>query len=96
MTSLVHERDRRKVIWPSYFDSRLSRDAGRRARKSYCIEKPDIERLSLVLKSMNLKFEVEKDKKHPARWWENEGRIRVETNMPKSKLIEAIAIRLRK
>lgn len=93
---MVRERDKRKVIWPSYFDSRLSRDNGRRIKKSCCIEKPDLERLSQVLKSMNLKFEIERDKKHPARWWENEGRILVETDMPKSELIEAIGSRLKK
>lgn len=93
---MVRERDKRKVIWPSYFDSRLSRDAGRRTKKSVCIEKPDIEQLAQVLKSMNLKFEIERDKKFPARWWESEGRILVETNVPKSKLIEAIGNRLRR
>lgn len=45
---------------------------------------------------MNLKFEIERDKKHPARWWESEGRILVATDMPKSELIEAIGSRLKK
>lgn len=93
---MARERDRRKVIWPSYFDSRLSRNAGRRAKKSVCIEKPEIEQLAQVLKSMNLKFEIEYDKKFPARWWEGEGRILVETNISKSELIEAIGNRLRR
>lgn len=93
---MVRERDRRKIVWPSYFDVRLSRANGRRVPKGICVEKPDIAMLSEALQSMNLDFELQKDKSFPARWWRREGRALVDTDIPKMELLMAIGKELKK
>jgi len=93
---LVRERDKRKVIWPSYFDVKLSKAGGRRVKKGFCTENPDLEKLSQAIKSLNLKFEVESDKSFPSRWWKKEGRILVSTEMTKSELLNVIGQKLNK
>jgi len=92
---LVRERDSRKVVWPSYFDVRLSRDGGRRIPKAYCVENPDLQMLSNALKSLNMKFEAQQDKAYPSRWWKKEGRLLVETQMKKPKLLLLIGKKLK-
>ena len=92
---MVRERDSRKVVWPSYFDVRLSRDGGRRIPKAYCVENPDLQMLSNALKSLNMKFEAQQDKAYPSRWWKKEGRLLVETQMKKPKLLLLIGKKLK-
>jgi signal recognition particle subunit SRP19 len=93
---MVRERDKRKVIWPSYFDVRLSRAGGRRIPKALCMENPDIPAVSAAAKSLNLKFETQPEKAYPSRWWKKEGRLLVSTNMKKSELLAAIGKKLKK
>ena len=93
---MVRERDRRKIVWPSYFDVRLSRANGRRVPKAICVEKPDLSMLSEALQSMNLDFEIQKDSSFPARWWRREGRALVDTDIPKMELLTAIGKELKK
>ncbi|MDH4123495.1 MAG: signal recognition particle protein Srp19 [Thermoplasmata archaeon] len=92
---MARERDRGKIIWPSYFDIRLPESGGRRVKKALCIENPDIEKLSEALKKLNLKFEIERDKAYPSKWWKKEGRLVVDTDMKKSALLTAIGKKLK-
>lgn len=50
--------------------------------------------LEKALRSLGLKFTVEEGKAHPSRWWKSEGRVVVETEMPKEKLLDKVAARL--
>lgn len=93
---MVREKENRKVIWPSYFDVRLSRAGGRRIPKAFCIENPDLTAISLAAKSLNLKFEAQPEKAYPSRWWKKEGRLLVSTNMKKPALLAAIGKKLKK
>lgn len=93
---MARDRDKRKIIWPSYFDVKLSRADGRRLKKASCIENPDIQKISDALRSLNLKHEVQSDKSFPSRWFKKEGRVLVETDMTKMKLLNAISNKLKK
>lgn len=48
----------------------------------------DIEK---VVKSLGYRVEVERDKKHPAAWWEDEGRLVIYTSESKEKVLLKIA-----
>lgn len=93
---MARDRDRRKVVWPSYFDVKLSKAAGRRLRKAFCIDNPDTQKISDALRSLNLKHEVQSDKAFPSRWWKKEGRVLVDTDMTKVKLLQTIGKKLQK
>lgn len=93
---MARDRDRRKILWPSYFNVKLSRAQGRRIPKAYCIENPNVDAISAVLKSLKYSFEVEPGKAFPSKWWKNEGRIVVDTDMAKTQLITEIGKKLKK
>jgi len=92
---LVRERDSRKVVWPSYFDVKLSRGSGRRIPKAFCVENPDLNMIASALKSLNIKFEAQQDKAYPSKWWKKEGRALVETKLTKPKLLLAIGKKMK-
>ena len=92
---MARERESRKVVWPSYFDVRLSRAGGRRIPKAFCVENPDLNMISNALKSLNIKFEAQQDKSYPSRWWRKEGRLLVDTQLKKPKLLLTIGKKLK-
>jgi len=92
---LVRERDRRKIVWPSYFDVKLSRVEGRRLPKAYCIENPDLAAISGALKTLKLSFETQQDTAYPSCWWKKEGRALVDTELQKTELLREIAHKLK-
>lgn len=92
---MVRERDSRRVVWPSYFDVRLSRADGRRIPKAFCVENPDLQMISSAAGALKLKFEAEQDKAYPSRWWKKEGRLLVDTDMKKPKLLLMIGKKLK-
>lgn len=92
---MVRERDRRKAIWPTYYDIRLSRAEGRRLPKRFCLENPDIDSISGALKALKMDFEIEEDKAFPSCWWKREGRALVNTDLPKTKLLLEIGRKLK-
>jgi len=59
------------------------------------MENPDIAALSKSLEKLDLSFEVEKEKAYPSRWWKKEGRILVDIEMPKTKLLTEIGKKLK-
>jgi signal recognition particle subunit SRP19 len=92
---LARERDSRKIVWPSYFDVKLSRGEGRRIPKAFCVENPDLVMISNALKSLNIKFETQQEKAYPSKWWKKEGRVLVDTQMKKPKLLLAIGKKMK-
>ena len=82
---MVGKDDKKYVIWPAYFDKRLSKKDGRRVPKSLAIEAPSIEKIVKVAQSLGLNPVVEKDAKYPSRQWETKGRVLVDKG--KSKVI---------
>ncbi len=77
------------IIYPIYF-KKVPRSRGRRVPLKYSgnFSLKDIERAA---KELGYRVEVEKDKNHPAAWWEGEGRLVVYTDESKEKVILKIA-----
>ncbi|MGQ4892338.1 MAG: signal recognition particle subunit SRP19/SEC65 family protein [Candidatus Njordarchaeia archaeon] len=71
------ERDDSLVIYPEYFDYRLSRRLGRKLALKYCLKDPKLEEIIESVRKLKLPLVVEEDKHHPANWFERKGRIRV-------------------
>lgn len=63
------------VIYPEYFDRRLTRSQGRRVPKKFSVNNPKTEEISEILASYEIPNRVEPDSDHPSRWYENNGRV---------------------
>lgn len=84
-------RLRGKVIYPSYFDLKLSRSEGRRVPRNLSVKGPSLQELVNALRSLSMRFEVEKDKKRPSRWYKSEGRVLVYYEGKKEQLLRMLA-----
>ncbi|MEA3324278.1 MAG: signal recognition particle subunit SRP19/SEC65 family protein [Euryarchaeota archaeon] len=67
----------RIVIWPIYFDSRLSRNDGRRVSRRSAVKSPRLDEIAEAARLLNLDCTVEVKKAHPAAGWEKQGRALV-------------------
>ena len=73
--NLDHNPDR-LCIWPSYFDIKSSRRAGRRVPKDSSVLKPNLEGLFLASREVGLrKIKREERVAHPSRPFAKEGRL---------------------
>jgi signal recognition particle subunit SRP19 len=88
-------RKNHAVIWPTYFDSSLTRSEGRRVPKALAIADPTAKKIIEAVRNLGLNSVVEPEASHPARPWKKEGRILVETKASKPQTIAQIARRLR-
>jgi signal recognition particle subunit SEC65 len=63
-------------IWTGYFDSRLSRSAGRRVPKEASVPNPTLETVAWAAKAVGIsKMKRETDASHPSRPHLSEGRL---------------------
>lgn len=84
------------VIWPQYFNSRLSRGEGRRVPRKIAIESPSIEEIFNACKELGFDAIIEKDKCFPRTPWDKSGRILIKRVDKKSKTLLKICETLRK
>ena len=77
------------VIYPSYFNSNLTRSNGRKQPLSESVKKPTSEELSKILSSMKLVFKSE-SKARPNNSIEGEKRFLVKCDFKKSALLHQI------
>ncbi len=83
------------VLWPSYFDLRVSREAGRRVPKRDAVEGPSASMLFEAVKSLGLDCILELDKSYPRFWHRHEGRVLVEPKLAKKDLVTKVAMKLK-
>ncbi|RLE51239.1 MAG: signal recognition particle protein Srp19, partial [Candidatus Methanomethylicota archaeon] len=83
------------VIWPIYFNSKVSRKMGRKIPLNLAVEDPRIEEIVKIARELNLNPIIE-EKAYPKMWWREKKRILVEKKMSKSRLLKEIAVRLRR
>ncbi len=83
------------IIYPAYFNPKYSRKEGRRIPKKLSFE-AKIDTIAKALKDLGYKFEIEENKRFPRFWYEEKGRIIVESDERKGELIKKIAIKVRK
>jgi signal recognition particle subunit SRP19 len=84
-----------KVVYPAYFDRSLSRRGGRRVKNELSVENVKLEDLVRVVKRLKLTYTEEKGHAYSRRWWLKEGRLLINTSMPKEELLRMIARGLR-
>jgi signal recognition particle subunit SRP19 len=83
------------VLWPSYFDLRVSREAGRRVPRRDAVEGPSASMLFEAVKSLGLDCILELDKSYPRFWHRHEGRVLVEPKLTKKDLVTKVAAKLK-
>jgi signal recognition particle subunit SRP19 len=82
------------VVYPEYFDSRLSRKAGRRIPKDSAREGPTLEDLERAARAAGLEPRTEPKSAFPSRWWEHRGRLVVKKKTTKERTLRLIAKKL--
>ena len=83
------------VLWPLYFDSRRSREQGRRVPKRLAVEAPTVDEIATAAKAAGLKPTVEKDAAHPSMPFRKEGRVLLEPGYVKGSVVAKVAEKLK-
>ncbi|PKL59013.1 MAG: signal recognition particle protein Srp19 [Methanomicrobiales archaeon HGW-Methanomicrobiales-4] len=83
------------ILYPCYFDVKLSREEGRRVTRESAVLTPAVPDIERALASCGVKYRREK-KSHPSWWYKHEGRIIAECAGPKTDLLKKVAIELKK
>jgi signal recognition particle subunit SRP19 len=83
------------VLWPSYFDSRVGRDSGRRVPRKDAVEAPTAHMIFDAVKALGLDCVLELEKSFPRYWHRHEGRVLVEHTMKKRELVGRVAAKLK-
>jgi len=87
--------DKAIVLWPSYFDARVSREHGRRVAKKDAVEGPTAQMIYESVKALKLDCILELDKAYPRYWYRAEGRVLVEPKLRKAELVRKVALMLK-
>jgi len=83
------------VLWPAYFDLRVSRAEGRRVRKRDATEAPTAHMVYEAVKTLRLDCILELEKAYPRFWYRASGRVLVEPKLNKADLIAQVAPKLK-
>ncbi len=83
------------IIWPQYLNKNLSLSEGRKISQDDSVKDPTINDIERALKRLGLKYELEKDKSYPGKWYEKSGRVLVEWNKTKLELIKEISLKIK-
>ena len=84
------------VLYPEYFDSKLTKKEGRRVPKNLARESPTPEDIARAAEAADGKLEpkVEAKSAHPRWWWEKRGRVLVRKRYPKQRTLIMVAKKL--
>ncbi|MDD1760783.1 MAG: signal recognition particle protein Srp19 [Methanothrix sp.] len=85
------------VIWPIYFDAALSRKDGRMVSIQDAVNDPNLDMLITAALKSGFKPEIEREKKHPKIWHQEDasGRILISRNGSKSVALKKIALSMK-
>ncbi|MEZ0290482.1 MAG: signal recognition particle subunit SRP19/SEC65 family protein [Sulfolobales archaeon] len=83
------------IIWLPYLDPTIPRRLGRRIPKNSLPRRPSIEELIEACKRLNIKCEIDRDKRYPRLWYQDTPRIRIYSDSKKSELIKALVRELK-
>ena len=85
------------IFWPIYFDAKKTRAEGRRVPKKFAIEKLDKNLLIKAAKQLGYNVQFEGGYKYPKSWWNESGRILIDTKgKKKSKVMIELAKEIKK
>ncbi len=96
---MVGARDGYFILYPQYFDSRISRDEGRRVPREMAVKGPNAIDVFHAAQSAGFDPELDPDSHHPAFWFYRAGRVLISIdNVEGSKagLIRVIARYMKK
>lgn len=65
------------VLWPQYFDRKLSRAEGRRVNAELAVKEPDAKWIEAAARKAGLDAELDEKAKHPSLPYERPGRVLV-------------------
>ncbi|MBQ7927399.1 MAG: signal recognition particle protein Srp19 [Methanobrevibacter sp.] len=83
------------TIWPQYLDKNLSLNEGRKVSKEIAVAEPSISEIERALKRMGLKFNTDKEKSYPGKWYEKSGRVLVEWEGTKLELLKEVSLKIK-
>ncbi len=82
------------VIYPEYFDTRISRKQGRRVSLADADDTISLKKIEHACNKLDLSFQSQPDKSFPSMWWENSGRVLItidkKNKIPKQLIINDI------
>ncbi|UCC20859.1 MAG: signal recognition particle subunit SRP19/SEC65 family protein [Promethearchaeota archaeon] len=85
------------IFWPQYFDVKRSRSNGRRVSRKFAIDKINIEEIAKAAKNLGYNAEIERSYKYPRTWWEEPGRVLIDTKgKKKTKVLVELAKEIKK
>lgn len=88
---MAYDDDTAIVLWPDYFDSRLTRAQGRRLPGELCVSKPSLDLICKGAILLDLEYKVFEDMKYPRNQTSGKGCVRVEKGkMKKTEILPAI------
>ena len=82
------------IIWPAYFDSKRTRQTGRRVSKNIAIQSPKISEIINAVSKLGFQYEVNPEVSYPKKPWLKTGSLLVEKKAPKEQLITQIGKQL--
>ncbi len=71
------------ILWPAYFDRKLSRTQGRRVPLKFSVENPSLMEINKVARKLGFKTIIEPNKRYPKDWWNYKGRILIQVDRAK-------------
>lgn len=92
---MAFDADKAWVLWPEYFDISRTRAQGRRVKKGLAVPEPQIASMVKAVEKLGLSWKIEEEKSYPGAWWNKQGLLLVENNMPKSELLNKVAAHLK-
>ncbi len=85
------------IIFPEYFDKKLSRSESRRVPKELAVESPNIKDIGEILDSWDIPNRIEKHQHHPSTWYKSNGRVIIPKQKgSKQELLKKIGEELKK
>jgi len=79
------------MIWPVYINSMKTQKEGRKIAKKYCIKNPELNEIEKAASKLNFNPQKETDKSYPSSWWEQSGRVIIETDVKKNEALKRIS-----
>lgn len=85
------------IYWPQYFDKKKSRANGRRVPRKFAVDKVKPSDIATAAKGLGYQVQHEKVYKYPRSWWDDSGRVLIDTRgKKKSKVLIEIAKEMKK
>ena len=75
------------IFWPQYFDSKRTRAQGRRVPIKLAIDRVNVKDLHKSARKLGYNAQLEANYNYPKTWWDDPGRIVVDTKGKKKSIV---------